>query len=146
MAPLPPFQLPLSSSRPPSGFGWAGRDFSALSTTTAFRTGLDQRDQFLGMSRCVVCGDYGRTIEHCHIIMDSEPDTVSQRYLSGSPPHANVGQWTKLKERGWIPEKAKDAPSHEPRDGIIMCKSHHGNFDSYDFFIRFFPHVSLICL
>jgi len=70
--------LPLPPDAPPPGFGWADRDFSALSTTTAFHAGLDQRDQFLGKCRCVVCGDYGRAIEHCYIIMDSEPNTVSQ--------------------------------------------------------------------
>ena len=66
------------------------------------------------------------------------------RYLN--PPDANVGQWWDLKNCGWIPGQAKDAPRHEPRDGIIMCGNHRVQFDSYDFFIRFFPDVSLIRL
>ncbi len=51
-----------------------------------------------------------------------------------------------LKDRGWIPGLAKDAPRHEPRNGITMCKTHHRRFNSYDFFIRFFPDVRLIRL
>ena len=79
MAPLSTIVLPLPPHAPPSGYGWSDRPLSALSTTTAFRIGLDQRDQFLGECRCVICGIYGiGSIEHCHIIMDSEPHTVSQ--------------------------------------------------------------------
>lgn len=81
MAPLHTFPLPLPNA-PPSGYGWSDRDSltSTLeSTTTAFRNGLDQRDQFLGERRCVICGIFGAEfIEYCHIIMDSEPGTVNQ--------------------------------------------------------------------
>lgn len=38
---------------------------------------------------------------------------------------------------------AKDNPHHEPRNGLMLCKNHHGYFDGYQFFIRFFPEVSL---
>ena len=79
MAPLSTLVLPLPPHAPPSGYGWSDRPLSTLSTTTAFHTGLDQRDQFLGECRCVICGNYGSGIlEHCHVIMDSEPHTVSQ--------------------------------------------------------------------
>ena len=79
--------LPLSS-RPP-GYGLSDRAMSAVSTTTAFQTGLDQRDRFLGWSCCVICGESSiGTSEHCHIIMDSEPHTVSRNSMSF--PKANV--------------------------------------------------------
>ena len=55
-------------------------------------------------------------------------------------------QWNDLKDCSWIHEQAKAAPHHEPCDGMIMCKSHHGQFNSYAFFIHFFPDVRLICL
>ena len=78
MTPLPTFGLPLPE-RPPSGYGWSDSPMSTLSTTTAFNNGIDQRDRFLGKIRCVICGDHGTgSLEHCHIIMDSEPDTVSE--------------------------------------------------------------------
>ncbi|KIL62167.1 hypothetical protein M378DRAFT_81621 [Amanita muscaria Koide BX008] len=116
MAPLPTFGLPLPQLAPPIGYGRSDHDLSALSTTTAFHTRLDQRDQFLGICRCVVCGDYG-VVEHCH------------------------AQWKDLKKRRWIPSLAKALPRHEPRDGMIMCATHHRQFDSYFFFIRFFPDI-----
>ena len=79
MAPLPTFGFPLPQRAPPTGYDCSDRDLSALSTTTAFNTGIDQRDRFLGKLRCVICGDHGGgSLEHCHIIMDSEPDTVSE--------------------------------------------------------------------
>ena len=69
-------ELPLPLHEPPSGY----RALSASeSTTSAFRAGLDQRDRFLGKRRCIVCGIYGdRIMKHCHIIMESESDFVSQ--------------------------------------------------------------------
>ncbi|KAI0278251.1 hypothetical protein BC826DRAFT_1084967 [Russula brevipes] len=119
MAPLSTLVLPLPPHAPPSGYGWSDRPLSASSTTTAFRAGLDQRDQFLGECRCVICGNYGSgSIGHCH-------------------PHT----WNDLKDRGWIPGQAKAAPRHEPRDGMIMCKTRHIQFNSYVFFIRFFPDI-----
>ncbi|KAI0300968.1 hypothetical protein BC826DRAFT_991663 [Russula brevipes] len=124
MAPLSTIVLPLPPHAPPSGYGRSDRPLSTLSTTTAFRVGLDQRDQFLGECRCVICGISGIEIEHCHIIMDSEPHT-----------------WNDLKDRGWIPGQAKAAPRHEPRDGMIMCATHHRKFDGYSFFIRFVPNI-----
>ena len=64
---------------PPSESSLSDPPLSALSTTTAFHDALDQRDKFLGIGRCVVCGDHGHEIvEHCHVVRDSEPDTVSQ--------------------------------------------------------------------
>ncbi len=76
MVPLSTFALPLPPHAPPSGYGRSDRTLSALSTTTAFHTRLDQRDQFLGKCRCVIYGS--GAIGHCHIIMNSEPHTVCQ--------------------------------------------------------------------
>lgn len=42
---------------------------------------------------------------------------------------------------GWIPKEAKPKGENEPRNGVIMCRNHHRAFDSYNFFIRFFPDV-----
>jgi hypothetical protein len=79
MAPLPVFPLPLLPNNVPDGYGWEERDMSALSTTTTFKTGIDQRDTFLGKRRCIICGlTVGHVLRHCHIIMDSEPDIVSK--------------------------------------------------------------------
>ena len=78
MAPLPGFPLPLSPDQPPPGYGWEERDMSVLSSTTTFNTGIDQRDRFLGVARCVICGeDNSSTLQRCNIIMDSEPGVVS---------------------------------------------------------------------
>jgi len=95
---------------------------SVLSTTSAFNTGINQRDTFLGQRRCIICGF--RSLQHCHIIKDSEPEV-----------------WSNLKARNWIPSRAKASPRHEPRDGLLMCPNHHTLFDDYTFFIRFLPNI-----
>ncbi|KAG6820292.1 hypothetical protein H0H93_002730 [Arthromyces matolae] len=128
MPPLPTFPLPLTSGNPPSGYGWSDRDFSALSTTTAFQTGIDRRDVFFGEPRCIVCG-YPKTLKYCHIIRQSE------RLL-----------WRELKQRNWIPQKAKEEPKHEPRGGMRLCVRHRDHFDAYDFFIRFDPDLDKFIL
>ena len=61
MTPLLPFSLPLQD-QPPAGYGWEGRDFSVLSTEA-----INQRDMFLGRTRCVVCG-MTPLLEGCHIV------------------------------------------------------------------------------
>ncbi|KAG1823355.1 uncharacterized protein BJ212DRAFT_1444544 [Suillus subaureus] len=125
MAPLSTFSLPLLPSGLPAGYGWEERDVSVLSTTTAFNTGVDRRDTFLGQRRCVVCGEAGGAVlQHCHISKDSEPQL-----------------WFSLKARNWIPSQAKSLPRHEPRGGLLMCSNHHLFFNAYDFFIRFFPDI-----
>jgi len=74
------FPLPLTPNAPPLGYGWEERDISNISTTTAFKTGIDQRDIFLGESRCVVCGGT-IALEYCHVIMDSEPHIASRKIV-----------------------------------------------------------------
>lgn len=77
MVPLSTFPLPLESNGPPGGYGWQERDMSVFSTTTAFNTGINQRDTFLGLRRCIICGENsGLILRHCHIIMDSEQEFV----------------------------------------------------------------------
>ncbi|KXN91128.1 hypothetical protein AN958_02905 [Leucoagaricus sp. SymC.cos] len=56
MAPLSTIPLPLPANKPPPGYGWEERDISVLSTTTAFNTGIERRDTFLGQLRCIICG------------------------------------------------------------------------------------------
>ena len=82
MVPLLTFGLPLPQSAPPTGYGCSDCALSDSSTTTAFNIGLYERDQFLGSCRCIVCGrgGYG-AIDHCHIIMASEPHTVSENSI-----------------------------------------------------------------
>jgi len=127
MVSLPTFQLPLQPNAPPSGYGWSDRALSELSTTTAFNTRLDNRDVFLGIPRCVVCG--AKSPQHCHVIMQS------QKFV-----------WTDLKDRGWIPSQAKEVPSHEPRNGLLLCLNHHKYFADYEYFIRFCPDVQKFVL
>ena len=78
MMPLSTFPLPLTMNGPPVGYGWEEHEMSLSSTTSAFDTGIDRRDTFLGRRRCVICGVSGRPIlERCHIIRNSELDVVS---------------------------------------------------------------------
>ena len=77
---LTSFPLPLESGAPPAGYAWSERALSKSSTTTAFNTGIDERDKFLGQSRCVICGrQEGRTqvFEHSYVIPKPEGFTVS---------------------------------------------------------------------
>jgi hypothetical protein len=78
MQPLTAFPLPLETGAPPAGYAQSECALSDLSTTTAFETGLDERDRFFGQCRCVICGRQGRILERCYIIPKTEEDTVSQ--------------------------------------------------------------------
>ncbi|TDL25673.1 hypothetical protein BD410DRAFT_813414 [Rickenella mellea] len=80
MAPLVMFPLPLPAV-PPPGYGWAEREFSDLSTSTAFNAGIDERDTFLGKRACIVCGINSRpTLHRCHIIPEIEQDTCNPKH------------------------------------------------------------------
>ncbi|KAI0030164.1 hypothetical protein K488DRAFT_54795 [Vararia minispora EC-137] len=124
MAPLTAFPLPLPPFGPPEGYAYEEYSASEQSRTTAFNTGIDQRDRFLGQPRCVVCGDQGNVLQHCHIIPASRQD-----------------KWEDLLERNWLPPKAKHSVQHEPRNGLLMCPNHHAHFDKYNFFLRYLPGV-----
>ncbi|KAK1235242.1 hypothetical protein PQX77_001548 [Marasmius sp. AFHP31] len=126
MSQLPMFPLPLQKDRPPSGYEWDKRSVlaSQTSTSTAFNTSINQRDIFLGVPRCIVCGAAARkALQRCHIIMKSEPET-----------------WETIKKNGYIPSGVKSV-EHEPRNGLLMCFYHHNicMYDDYYYFIRYIP-------
>ena len=86
--PLSTFHLPLSTNGPPAGYDWEEREMSLSSTTSAFATGIDQRDTFLGEPRCIICGMLalpatfvGPIVKQCLIIRDSEPEVVSRNSI-----------------------------------------------------------------
>ncbi|KAF8513092.1 hypothetical protein BU17DRAFT_53478 [Hysterangium stoloniferum] len=112
------YSLPLPKKLP-SELEYDERSLSQLSTSTAFKTGIDQRDLWDGQQRCVICGV--NVIKHCHIIPCSESQT-----------------WKDLRRRKYIPSTAKSV-QHEPRNGLLMCPNHCAMFDRYQFFIRFIP-------
>ncbi|KAI9568036.1 hypothetical protein HD554DRAFT_811538 [Boletus coccyginus] len=125
MPPLDTLPLPLPPNGPPSGYVAHDCDSSVSSRTTAFNTGINARDTFLGVPRCIICGESTRSLlQHCHISMRAEPDI-----------------WADLKSRNWVPPHAKLSPDHEPRNGLLMCVNHHIQFDHYYFFIRYFPDI-----
>jgi len=45
-----------------------------------------------------------------------------------------------MRDRGFIPTQAKSVV-HEARNGVLMCKNHHGLFNAYFFYIRWVPEV-----
>ncbi|KAF5383011.1 hypothetical protein D9615_004888 [Tricholomella constricta] len=125
MEPLQYLSPPLPPNQPPDGYRWEEYNMSVSSKTTAFVTGIDRRDSFLGKPRCVVCGaHFHQALEHALIIPQAEPET-----------------WSDLRGRGWIPEQAKLNPCHEARNGVLFCNYHHKLFDAFAFFIRFFPNI-----
>ncbi|KAH9946371.1 uncharacterized protein BXZ73DRAFT_86508 [Epithele typhae] len=119
MPTLSSFTLPLDAV--PPGFDPGTEALTDGSNTAAFDTGLDRRDVFLGVRRCVVCGTT-ISLQHARIIPRIEADT-----------------WMELNEHQWLPENAKRSVKHEARNGITLCATHHVSFDRHDFFIRFFP-------
>lgn len=124
---LPLFELPLQSGAPPTGFGWESHSEPGLSPTKRpFEKVLKKRDKFFGLPACVICGN-SSAIRYCHII-----------------PQDELVTWQDLKARGWIPPAATavcpyDEPRNEPRNGLVLCPSHHANFNEHLFFIRFSP-------
>ncbi|KAJ7481585.1 hypothetical protein FB451DRAFT_1236497 [Mycena latifolia] len=120
-----PFELPFR--RLFEGYCWEDRPLSLLSTTTAFKTGIDTRDRFLGIQRCLVCG-VRNDLEHAHIIPLAEPRT-----------------WEDLKSRSWLPHTVKSV-EHEPRNGLTLCPNHRKLFDHYKYFIRFIPEIQRFVL
>ena len=45
-----------------------------------------------------------------------------------------------MKEAGFVPQNAKSVGS-EARNGLLLCKTHHGLFDLYSYYIRWMPEV-----
>ena len=84
------FLLPLQSGASPV--------LSDLSTTTAFNTSLDTQDTFLREIYCIICGRRGWMLDHCHISLQAEEDTVSQLVISSYSKinirHSGQPLWT----------------------------------------------------
>ena len=72
-----PFSLPLPN-RPPTGFGSSDRSL-LTAATSALETGIDERDIFLGIPRCTICGIGSEVLEHCHIIPLPEDKRIVSR-------------------------------------------------------------------
>lgn len=117
------------------------RALTGTSATAAFDTGINKRDGL----RCVVCGFYANGsmvgLEHAHIVPQSDEPRVSHHQKHHLIPliHSNC-QWTLLKLISWIPQITKSV-AHDPRNGIMMCATHHALFDHLHFFIRWRPEV-----
>jgi hypothetical protein len=110
------FPLPLELGEPPVGYAWSDRALSSLSTTTAFNSGIDEQDKFLGYNHCIICGakqqTWARILEHSHVIPKSEEVTVSQISCMSESPFSKViiTLWVGLKNHGWLPQLAKENP------------------------------------
>jgi hypothetical protein len=116
MTPHIPFPY-LGTTNP---FTHYSHSISTASFTTAFATAIDSRDG----DSCVICScDVPGTLEHCHIV-----------------PKSQAAVWEELRASGWIPTNAKSV-AHECRNGVVMCKTHHGAFDAFQFLVRFIPEV-----
>ncbi|KAH8924262.1 hypothetical protein BT69DRAFT_1261585 [Atractiella rhizophila] len=121
---LSPFVLPLPAQPPPQYAPATQSNPSTTSShTAAFITGINQRDSFSGRGRCLVCGDeaIAAALQHAHIIPEAEEHT-----------------WDELMDNGYVPPNAKTV-IHEPRNGLLLCSTHHQWFDKYKVFIRFLP-------
>src|SRR5258708_35059 len=74
MSQLNLYAVPYTRSQAPSELV---PDVEIHSDTTAFNTGLNNRDMFHGKRRCVVCGERSRhLLERCHIIGRKDLDAV----------------------------------------------------------------------
>jgi hypothetical protein len=96
---MPPFPLPLPN-KPPDTYAYRleasddledGDDYDSVSAlATAFNTGIDQRDSFLGRKRCVICGmGDAMVLRRCHIVGQAELRTVESK-MHLDPPEANA--------------------------------------------------------
>jgi hypothetical protein len=71
------YPLPYTAPQPPSELFRDVETESGQSGTTAFNTGLDNRDIFLGKCCCVICGESGPAIlDRCYIIGHSDITAV----------------------------------------------------------------------
>jgi len=108
-------------------------DDDVVSVAT-FSTGTDARDG----SECIVggCGyNIKRCLDHCHIVGGTEEEEVT------SSQARLTSQWQMLQEIDFIPRSNKRRVTTYPRNGLLMCKSHHALFDAHFFSIRYIPRV-----
>jgi hypothetical protein len=60
------------------------RAISAVRSSTAFATALDNRNRFRGIRRCVICG-IGLALHRCHTVIGQlEEETVSIKVMLSS--------------------------------------------------------------
>jgi hypothetical protein len=87
-------QEPLPRDVPPGGYSssWEEHTASPLTITTAFTTGINQRDTFLGRRQCIVCGASNRAdLQHCHIVKVDDQKLVSTtNYFLDSSFNADI--------------------------------------------------------
>src|SRR5713101_3492645 len=70
------YPLPYTTSQPPQELVHDIQTVSGHSDTAAFDMGLDNRDVFLGMCRCVICGHGSTGLQRCHIVDPSDISMV----------------------------------------------------------------------
>ncbi|KAJ7506753.1 hypothetical protein B0H11DRAFT_1972581 [Mycena galericulata] len=112
---------PLPTGQAPLPYIWRSGRKTPGSDVTAFDKGLEARDQIDGTRICVVCGET-TDLEYAHII-----------------PQSQQTKWRELRARNYVPPEAKDQAAHEPRNGVLFCTQHYGNFDNFRAFIRYIP-------
>jgi hypothetical protein len=71
------YPLPFTSAEPPSELLRDIESVSEHSDSVVFNTGLEDRDKFLGVRGCVVCGiSIPELLENCHIIGPLDHEVV----------------------------------------------------------------------
>jgi len=119
---MPFSAIPLPPNRLPEEYEYRETSQSS-SSTSAF-----QREKFLGVNRCVICGvggDY--LVQSCYLIARGDTQT-----------------WLYLKLCNWLPSQAKDSPEREPRNCVLMCPNHRFCFEGGGFVIRYVHEASSI--
>ncbi len=140
------YPLPYTASLPPQELVQPIQTLAAsgCSDTEVFNTEVENRDTFLGVPRCVICGLIDVDgLDKCHIVGHS--DIAMVRHMCSQAPmqdHLSPFQWSLLRQLGWAPTGVKESPECESRNGLIMCVNHHRQFDHGRFFIRYEPTVS----
>jgi len=105
------------------GYAWEQHEADSVILSSAFNSCINQRDNFLGQKRCIICGLVSdMVLQHCHIIEGRET-------------------WVLLKYNSWIPFQTQRYPQHEPRNGLLLCSNHYLWFENYFFFLRFLPNI-----
>jgi hypothetical protein len=71
------YPLPFTSDEPPSELFHDIESVSEHSDSVVFNTGLEERDVFLGLRGCVVCGiNTPQMLENSHMIGPSDHEVV----------------------------------------------------------------------
>jgi hypothetical protein len=121
-----PTPLPLNAGPP---FPYDVTDISGTSQTSAFKAGIDLRDDKCGTSARSYRAPSG-----------SEEGSLYIFYLLNLTEKLCLSQWKLLRSKGLIPQQSKSV-KHEARNGVLLCKTHRGLFDAHVFYIRWEPVV-----